>query len=423
MPENPDLITALMLKYMDGLLAPDEQVLLDQWIASSEDNKQIWKEINDKELLQESLKDYAQKATIFQSYKQSAATVVPIPRSFHRKYWYAAAAILLLITTTCAYLFFFRQPQTTSVVHEGTKAAPDVPPGGPKAWLTLADGYTLLLEDAANGQLAQQSDVSVNKPEDGLLRYDVPPSTGGIPTAMVYNTVTTPKGGSYRIILPDGTTAWLNAASSIHFPVNTTPSYRLAEITGEVYFEVKKDIHRSFFVKILSQKAGSNNTVVQVLGTHFNVNAYGDKEQIDITLLEGRLRVKTSMDKNKLDVQNDQRRKELLLGAGLTLKPGERAITHQNDTPILVEATNAKNAISWVNGEFYFNRESLSEVMRQLERWYDVNFVYDPAKINIKETYEGYIPRTMPLSKVLQRLERIGDVQFRLEGKTVIVQP
>jgi ferric-dicitrate binding protein FerR (iron transport regulator) len=424
MQENLDSITQLLLKAMDSPLTAEERERLETWIAASAGNRRLWADINDKEQLQASLIAYDQKVTVFNSYTPGAASaVVPIKRSARLKYWYAAAAVLLLATAG-TYLFYQHRSATRTVEATQQIVAGDVPPAGPRARLDLADGHTIELDGAANGKLTEQAGITIEKTANGQLLYDTTTNISGNTADLLYNTVTTPKGGTYRIILPDGTRAWLNAASSIRFAVNFPDNYRLIETRGEVYLEVAKDINRPFFVKVLPPQSSDPATLVQVTGTRFNINAYGDQQQTGVTLLEGSVQVKTGITPSQWSLTGRPLRQALLTMKGKLLQPGQRAIIDEKTEQVHLERTNAANAISWVNGEFYFNRATLSEVMKELERWYDIDFAYDRRQVSLSATYKGYIDRTMPLTKVLGRLEQIGDVRFKLTGKTVsVVQP
>jgi ferric-dicitrate binding protein FerR (iron transport regulator) len=417
-------IKRLLLLHTKGELSASEKQQLENWVAQSDANRALYNELTDADLLRAAMKqvygnaEYIEQHPEYPSLSSEASTPV---KSISRRgfYWWVAAASVMGLIAVANY-FIFKTPSSKSVAAKVDKPLiHDVQPGGNKATLTLADGSTILLDGASNGNIAQQSGTVVKK-LDGLLRYDASHGSGGT-SAATFNTVTTPKGGMYRIILPDGSTAWLNAASSLRFPVNFPLAYRAVEVLGEAYFEVKKDRNRPFFVKIIPTKPGTNNTVVQVLGTHFNVNAYGDKKHNDITLLEGSVRIITNTDRTSLDIQNDQNRKTLMSGTGTTLKPGQKGIINENNNRVVVESTKAENAITWIDGVFYFNDEDIVQVMHQLERWYDIKFVFNPGKIDMKETYKGFIPRTMPLSKVLERLQL--NVQYHITDKTVTVEP
>jgi ferric-dicitrate binding protein FerR (iron transport regulator) len=255
-----------------------------------------------------------------------------------------------------------------------------------------------VLDNAANGMLAQQNNVQVVKSKDGELKYQSANSDGQ--TAIAYNMLSTPRGGQYRVALPDGSIVWLNAASSIRFPTAFTGNERNVEITGEAYFEVKKNAAMPFRVKM------KNGAVVQVLGTHFNINAYDDEESSKVTLLEGM--VKVMKEERAENAKNE-----------VVLKPGEQlSISHtsQLSQPIPVQTD---EVMAWKNGLFQFNNVTIEAVMRQVARWYDVQVVYQ--RDVSQELFRGKIYRNADISQLLTILELSG-ARFKIEGKKIIVQ-
>jgi transmembrane sensor len=321
--------------------------------------------------------------------------VAPVRRIFFWKRLAAAAAIVLLIG---AGIWFgvVRTPKKELVTNEKkTTLTKDVEPGGNKAILTLGDNSTIVLDNAANGQLAQEGSSIVNKTKDGELRYQSVPQGGSNQQSVItYNTLSTPRGGQYQLVLPDGSKVWLNAASSIRFPAAFTGNERKVEMSGEVYFEVAKNPKQPFKVTL------PGGTAVEVLGTHFNINAYDDEPDIKTTLLEGS--VKVSKDANS----------EIL-------KPGEQVSISQSShlsQPISVQT---EEVMAWKNGLFHFENVDIKTVMRQISRWYDIEVEYKGAIKNEPLFIE--IPRNTNLSDVLKVLETTTELQFKLEGKKVIV--
>ncbi len=180
-----------------------------------------------------------------------------------------------------AFYFLNRKESSTKPVPP-VLVQTDLPPGGNKALLTLSGGKTISLDDIPEGKLAMENGVSIQKDADGQLLYSVTaPAAKTIET--VYNTITTPKGGQYQVSLPDGSMVWLNAASSLSFPVNFTGKQRKVSITGEAYFEIKKNRNKPFIVQAGRQE-------VEVLGTEFNVNSY-QPESISTSLVAGAVKV------------------------------------------------------------------------------------------------------------------------------------
>ena len=266
----------------------------------------------------------------------------------------------------------------------------DVSPGGDKATLILADGSTIVLDETQNGTIAQQGNSKIIK-LDGKLSYD---PTNKNSREIVYNTISTPKGGQYQLELPDGSQVWLNATSSIHFPTSFTGTERRIEITGEAYFEIAKNPNMPFIVTV-------SNSEVQVLGTHFNINAYNDEDNVKTTLLEGSVRF-----------VND--------GSINILKPGQQAQLTKEGTTKVVSDVNVDNVVAWKNGMFDFENAGIETVMRQLSRWYDVEIEY---KGKTDDLFIAEMRRNIKLSDALKALELTGKVKFDIQDKKIIVMP
>lgn len=293
---------------------------------------------------------------------------------------YAAAAAILAAVVTGIYLLSdrARQPQIANVQH-------DVAPGVNKAVLTLADGSVVTL-DSAGTQVILQGQTAIRQ-QGGQLQYDVAGST----SAAGYNILTTPRGGQFRVSLPDGTQVWLNAASSLKYPTAFTGSERKVEVTGEAYFEVAKHAQMPFNVKL------NEDMEVEVLGTHFNINAYSDEPAFSTTLIEGAVRVVKGKEK-------------------AVLKPGQQARLTAGQIDVLRVDTD--QAVAWKNGVFNFHRTGLAAAMRQISRWYDVEVVYEKGVPDIE--FGGEMERNLSLSQILTALENMG-VHFRIEGRKLIV--
>lgn len=359
------------------------------------------------------------KSKIFDAVNEQIFPVEVVSGNRFRK-WYAAAA--LIAVTLAAGLYFYSDkpdlqnltsetvkveipdsPQTLSVPEKTKQSTTplvqeDIEPGEDKAILTLGDGSKIILDDAQNGILANQGGNSVLKAAEGELIYSFAEesvkSTDKVSEQVIYNTIETPKGGKFQVRLPDGSKVWLNAASSLRFPTSFSGSKRQVELKGEAYFEVAHDESKLFEVN-------TRNQVVQVLGTHFNINAYADEPSVNTTLLEGSVRVS--------DVRTN---------ISQLLKPGEQSQLTEH-----IEVVNVKNtaeAVAWKEGYFQFNEADIETVMRQLERWYDVKVKYE-GEVPVYR-FGGEIERSLSLLQVLKILEKTK-VHFRLEGREVIVMP
>lgn len=317
----------------------------------------------------------------------------------------AAAAIVVLAIGIAGY-WFINRPGKNDVAKNDqpiNRTAADVLPGSDKAVLTLADGSVITLDSAGQGILTQQGNVQVFKNKAGEVVYK--PGTGS-GSAVTYNLLSTPKGGQYQLVLPDGSRVWLNAASSIRYPVAFTGNERRVELTGEAYFEIEKDAQRPFHVISALQD-------VEVLGTHFNVNAYSDEETIKTTLLEGKVKVsKPAMPDRPAPAGERQ---------SAILKPGEQAVLSRVQSPFTIDRSpDLEQVMAWKNGFTVFTKADIKSIMRQVERWYNVDVVYE-GKIPTR-TFSGGISRSARLSELLRLLE-VSKVKFRMEDNKLIVTP
>jgi len=318
----------------------------------------------------------------------------PALRSIPRWRWAAAAAVLFIIAGA-GYMYFFRTTPKAANQLAGTTKQPaaDIRPGMQKAVLTLANGSTMVLDSQANGMLARQGNMEVRK-QNGRLQY----ATAGnatAPASIAYNTIATPRGGQYQLVLGDGTKVWLNAASSLRFPAGFSGDTRDVEIKGEAYFEVAKDAAHPFRVHV-------NGATVRVLGTHFNINAYDDESMMATTLLEGSVQLSNG-------------------SAEAILKPGDQARLDSKGRMNLLHDVNTQQVVAWKDGFFQFDNAGLKTVMRQLSRWYDVEVEYRGA-MDQSMLFEGKLGRDLRLQQVLKILQK-SDVHFAIEGRNIIVVP
>jgi transmembrane sensor len=300
-----------------------------------------------------------------------------------------AASILILFTAGLFFYFIKIEPTRQGLVKNVAK--PDLTPGGNKAILTLSNGQSIVLNGAKNGTLAKQGNTDINKLSGSAISYQGASNIAAA-DAIIYNTASTPRGGQFQFILSDGTKVWLNSASSIKFPVAFNGSERKVELTGEAYFEVAHDAKRPF-------KVVSNQQQVEVLGTHFNINAYNDEDVINTTLLEGSVKVTSA-------------------NAAITIVPGQQA--QFKNGKINVASVNVDDAVAWKNGLFNFNDNSIEEVMKQLSRWYDVDIKYE-GKLPSRR-FSGEISRNVNASQLLDILS-FKKIHYRIEGKSIIVMP
>jgi transmembrane sensor len=303
-------------------------------------------------------------------------------------YRYAAAAVLLIVAGFATYFLISRQSKPQTVSYNNKPVATDVLPGSNGAVLTLANGQQLLLDSLGNGVVATQGKTNISV-QNGQLVYDVQE----LGPELFYNTMTTPKGRQFQLQLPDGSKVWLNAASSITYPVAFIGKERLVKVTGEAYFEVAKNKEKPFIVDV----DGKAN--VQALGTSFNINAYEDEPDVKTTLLEGKV---------KMWPLNN--------GQSAMLKPGEQVSLSQTSQLFQPIPVQTEEVMAWKNGRFEFNGNSIQSVMRQLSRWYDVDVVYE-GRIP-EDNFMGAIARQEKLSQVLKMLELTNVIKFKIQKKT-----
>jgi transmembrane sensor len=302
----------------------------------------------------------------------------------------AAAASILLFLSFGTYFLLHKKNSVQPFVISRAK---DIAPGGNKAILTLANGQKIILNSVGNGLLAEQGNSAINKTADGQVVYAV---SGSENTAseIQYNLLTIPRGGEYQaLVLPDGSKVWLNSASSLRYPIAFTGNERKVELTGEAYFEVAHNAAKPFRVT-------SNGQTVEVLGTHFNINAYDDEPAIKTTLLEGKVKV-TATANNEVRI----------------LQPGQQSAL--NSRLFDVTPVETDEAVAWKNGQFMFENDNIQYIMRSISRWYNVTVEYSGAIPG--DSFGGGISRFKNVSEVLNVLQLTGKVHFEMEGRKIIV--
>ncbi len=362
--------------------------------GASIDDAESWLEVHGGQPLPaNSPKQWRQVADqILRSDKLPADPIAPPATRVHylHKWWWAVAAVVLM----AGGVWYFNRNNPHPVRQMVRNASLDVAPGQTGAILTLADGSQLVLDSAGNGVITRQNGATVAL-RNGDLQYTPEQTVTG---ALQYNTITTARGRQFTITLPDGTKVWLNASSSLRFPVAFNGADRTVEFTGEAYFEVAANARQPFRVNV------PDRINLEVLGTVFNINAYTNDRNSYTTLVNGAVKIspagKTS--------------------GTVVLKPGEQLQATGSSFDVMGN-TNVEKAIAWKNGLFNFDSVGLKDMMRQLERWYDLEVVYEGNVPNIM--FFGEMSRKLKLSDVLNGLER-SDVHFRLEeGRKLIVMP
>lgn len=378
--QNKDAIE-LLKKYTEGRCTDEEKNLLESWYLEHEADRPLDfpEEAREKQLdeIWESLPIH----------KKEKTPVYLWPK-------FAAACVLLVTIGTGFYFYQTQQAEKIQVKNQHALAS-TIKAGSTKAVLILANGKKISLDDASSAELAKESGLKITKGADGKLVYIIPKSSS---KEVSYNTIETPRGGQYQIVLPDGSQVWLNAASSIRYPTSFSASSRTVSITGEAYFEVAKN-------PLLPFRVISGGQTVQVLGTHFNICAYPDEKGIRTTLIEGSVKVTN----NKFN-------------SAATLRPGQQSLITATDKTIDVRPAEIDDILAWKNGSFNFNNEDIYSIMRKLSRWYDVDISYTNQEIQ-RQRFSGNIPRTSEISDVLHFLEYTGTVHFKVSERRIYVMP
>ncbi|WP_285011130.1 FecR family protein [Pedobacter faecalis] len=364
-------IKSLLEKYRSGTCSEQEKAILESWY----NQQAAQRPLNlTEERLELNLKEVSNRLPLKYPARQ-------------KRLWPRIAAAASIVAILGASLMYYQVRQSGQQLN--LTAEQDIAPGGNKAYLTLADGRKISLTEAANGQIAGQAGITITKTADGQLVYSVAGNARGA-AAAGYNTIETPKGGQYRVQLPDGTEVWLNAQSSLRYPASFEAlNERRVELSGEGYFEVAKDRAHPFIVK-------SGDQEVKVLGTHFNISNYADEPAVKTTLLEGSVQ----------------------LNGKTVLKPGQQASIPASGE-ISISRVDMEEAIAWKNGKFIFADENIQSIMRKLSRWYNVEVHYEGAPPT--ETFTASIGRFDRISKILDKLSYTNNVHFKLEGRRVTV--
>lgn len=384
-------IAYLIAGFIRNTITEKEHDELDDWVNESDDNMRLFEELTDERNLEANLAwmDMVQTEQSFHAQKEKGAFDVPRKKFRLNPVWMAAASVVLVVGIF--FIYRYAGGDGTNSNNIAVSDTTQLKPGGNRATLTVADGSVIDLTTANNGIIEISKGSHVNKPADGELVYDA--GVGANETPSIH-TLSTPVGGQYQLTLSDGSKVWLNAATKLKYPSRFASSERKVEIDGEAYFEVVKNDKQPFRVVL------QDGSTVTVLGTHFNVMAYTNETQKEISLLEG----KVSVAKNN-SIEN--------------LEPGTQAIV-KIDAITKRTGIDTNEITGWKNGLFVFHDAPIESIMKQVERWYDAKVVY---KGTIKQQFNATILRSEPLSKLLRLLELNGYVHFKIENKTIYVLP
>ncbi|MFC3560918.1 FecR family protein [Pedobacter jamesrossensis] len=389
---NKAEVEKLLEKYRDGLCTGQEKAWVESWHLLQLSEKKS--ELEHHDIIEA-------KNKIWQSIEEQTE----LRRTYNYKLWFkvAAAAIVLF------FIGFIINNQLKTNIREQVVVSNKqeaIKPGSNKATLTLADGSKISLTDATNGVIAKQAGIKITKTNHGELIYTVVSNDAAAPKNL-FNTIETPRGGQYQINLPDGTKVWLNAESTLKYPTTFYNGERIVELKGEAYFEVakltsKKGTRVPF--KVNSEIGEGRNQQVEVLGTHFNINAYNNEPNNKTTLLEGSVRI-INLSSSASDI----------------LKPGQQSVITASSPSILVRNVDAEDAVAWKDGFFSFNDENLQTIMNKISRWYNVDIAYRGAKMD--KLFGGRISRFNSVNEVLETLQATGDVHFKIEERRILVMP
>jgi ferric-dicitrate binding protein FerR (iron transport regulator) len=389
-----EILLNLINKYLSNQATAEEEELLLSYYSTLQKNELKWDELEMGDENTARVELYSKVLSEIKARESSSKKV------FFMRRWFIAASVTLLLGVSASLFFYLKNDNSFLSTKNKTQPIKNtIAPGGNKALLTLANGSKIILDDAATGELAKQSGVKVAKAANGQLVYTVENTSSNSATSgqIAYNTIETPKGGQYQVDLPDGSKVWLNAGSSLKYPTNFNGNIRSVQLAGEAYFEVAKNAKKPFRVV-------SNNQVVEVLGTHFNISSYIDDTSVKTTLLEGSVKVlSTKSNQSKL------------------LKPGEQSNINYSNSSLSVQQVNTEEVVAWKNGYFLFVDEDLKSIMSKFARWYNVDVEYAANVDNLR--FGGMVSRSRDLAQALKIIEQTGNIKTKIEGRRVIIMP
>ncbi len=420
--EKIQQIIDLIGKRLRGELTVDEEAFLVDWAAESDENRQLFDELNDAIYRSQELRrmaEYTDAETALTNFLNNYTPGLTVHKNhFVKRFVVAAAAVAAIV-----FGVWFMTSESGSLKQvQGDVVVNDIAPGKNTATLTLANGKKIVLSDALKGELAEEAGVKITKTSEGQIIYDLSSSATMKdldPSELgMTNTLSTARGETYEVILPDKSHVWLNAASSITYPASFAGlKERKVSLEGEAYFEVFKNKAQAFVVSTKKQD-------VTVLGTHFNINSYDDEVSVKTTLLEGSVLVSSSRQSvARRDLSSGGKDLSILRDDGgektIVLKPNQQS-TLLRTGQLKVTEVDTEEAVAWKNGMFLFEEEGLESIMKKISRWYDVDVVYEDLQ-SAKEVFAGGITRYESVSKVLRMLEKAGDVKFKIEGRKITV--
>ncbi|WP_161603042.1 FecR family protein [Pedobacter arcticus] len=376
-------------KYFDKTATSEERIEFMGLVAQLKSDETLVSLMETRYMTDQSILEFSPeiKEKILNNIHHKAETDIPVRQVRMFNLNWAKYAAVLVVGIFCFGLYFYKKAQNNLLVLQTQHIAP----GGNKATLTLGNGKKIILDTIANGVLVKQGNISISKTTNGQLVYNV---IGDEKEPATLNTIETPNGGQYQVNLPDGTKVWLNAGTKLSFPTFFVGNERKVELKGEAYFEVAKNAKKPFKVKM------SNQAEVVVLGTHFNISAYEEEKEINTTLLEGSVVVKIGQKTAKIS-------------------PGQQALVNKSDKNIeLVDDVNVNQVVAWKNGFFSTEGISLHELMKQVEKWYDVRVIYQD---DVQVDFVARLPRNITLLELINLLELTKQVHFKIDKNTLTV--
>jgi transmembrane sensor len=391
MDEKAYNIAYLIAGFIRHTLTETEHDELDNWVNENDHNMELFEDLTDEKNLTANLEwmDKVQAEQSYQAMQERGAFNLPSSKFYDKKIWLAAASVIVLLAVF--FVYKYSSGKRDSVEDIVTTDSTLLKPGDNRATLTLTDGKVIDLTYARTGAINDAPGDHVNKTADGELVYA---KDSGISKNAALHTLSTPVGGQYQVTLSDGTKVWLNAATTIKYPPSFGGNDRKIELRGEAYFEVAKNERKPFKVLI------GDSTTISVTGTHFNVEAYQNEKEQQVTLLEGSVTVANA-------------------GSVIKLEPNTQALIKDKKI-IKRDVVDAEAITGWKDGLFVFHDASIESIMMQIERWYDAKVVF---KAQTKQLFNANILRTEPLIKVLKLLQLNGYVHFKIENKTIYVLP
>jgi transmembrane sensor len=389
-----DHIADLLFRYLREELSVDEELELKRWVAEDSRNEELFNRVTSEENLFALAKEH--QVVSDRIWNKITEKAPELKRTQGKRFFLripvsAVAAVGLTVIVSGAWYWYNHREKL--VVQKDVATARDIPPGGNRAILELSSGKKIILDSARDGKLETGGGIEVMKKDSSELVYNGNGQPiNEKPENIGLSTLTTPRGGQFRVTLADGTRVWLNAASSLRYPETFSGSSdRTVELSGEAYFEIAHDFKKPFRVKV-------NGIAVEDIGTHFNISAYPDETTTRTTVLEGMVKV--------LEVR---------------LTPNQQLdYTNSDGHTEFLKNIDGENTVSWKNGMTIFKNAGIPKIMRVLSRWYDIRVAYEGK--TPERSITGGVPRNTPFSEVLKMLE-LYKVNYKMDGNKITIMP